>query len=371
MATVRDVAALAGVSISTVSRALSAPGMVSETTRERVEEAAKKLDYRPNPTARGLRVGRTTTLGLLVPDLENPFFASITKAVQSRARTSGYAVLIADSDEDASQELELVSMLAAQVDGLVLASPRSSDVSLLAAVDGLPTVLLNREVDGLASLAVDNVGGVRQSLGHLKALGHRTVAAVSGPAGSWSGAERRRGLEVAGSELGVEVVDVGHFRPTFAGGVAAADLVVASGATAVLTYNDLQALGLVDRLRQRGLEVPRDLSVVGFDDVSVATLVSPALTTVQIPLAALGRGAVDLLVEQLDGGDDAPAPGRRRAAAAREDRELLDLEDAAPDGGGDRDDGLSDLAEDHLPQRSRLSVELVVRGTTSVPAPVS
>lgn len=371
MATVRDVAALAGVSISTVSRALSAPGMVSETTRERVEQAAKKLDYRPNPTARGLRVGRTTTLGLLVPDLENPFFASITKAVQSRARTSGYVVLIADSDEDASQELELVSMLAAQVDGLVLASPRSSDVSLLAAVDGLPTVLLNREVDGLASLAVDNVGGVRQSLGHLRALGHRTVAAVSGPAGSWSGAERRRGLEVAGAGLGVEVVDVGHFRPTFAGGVAAADLVVASGATAVLTYNDLQALGLVDRLRQRGLEVPRDLSVVGFDDVSVATLVSPSLTTVQIPLAALGRGAVDLVVEQLDGGDDAPSPGRRRAAAEREDHDLLDIEDAAPDGEGDRDDDLSDLAEDHLPQRFRLSVELVVRGTTSVPAPVS
>lgn len=340
MATVRDVAALAGVSISTVSRALSAPGMVSETTRERVEQAAKKLDYRPNPTARGLRVGRTTTLGLLIPDLENPFFASITKAVQSRARTSGYAVFVADSDEDAGQELELVSMLAAQVDGLVLASPRSSDISLLAAVDGRPAVLLNREVDGLASLAVDNVGGVRQSLSHLKALGHRTVAAVSGPAGSWSGAERHRGVESAGRELGVEVVDVGHFRPTFSGGVAAADLVVASGATAVLTYNDLQALGVVDRLRHRGLQVPRDLSVVGFDDVSVATLVSPALTTVRIPLAALGRGAVDLLVEQLDGdaGDD-----------LRGDVDLVD--EGAP------------------PPRPRLPVELVVRGTTAVPAP--
>lgn len=341
MATVRDVAALAGVSISTVSRALSAPGMVSDATRERVEQAAKKLDYRPNPAARGLRVGRTTTLGLLVPDLENPFFATITKAVQSRARTHGYAVLVADSDEDAGQELELVSMLTAQVDGLVLASPRSSDLSLLTAVDGRPAVLLNREVEGLASLVIDNAGGVRQSLGHLKALGHRTVAAVSGPAGSWSGAERRRGIETAGRETGVEVVDVGHFRPTFSGGVAAADLVVASGATAVLTYNDLQALGLVDRLRHRGLQVPRDLSVVGFDDVSVATLVSPALTTVSIPLAALGRGAVDRLVEQLD----------RDTAESRED-------DLA---------GLAD--EDEPPARPRLPVELVVRGTTAEPRP--
>jgi len=338
MATVRDVAALAGVSISTVSRALSAPGMVSDATRERVEQAAKKLDYRPNPAARGLRVGRTTTLGLLVPDLENPFFASITKAVQSRARTHGYAVLVADSDEDAGQELELVSMLTAQVDGLVLASPRSSDLSLLTAVDGRPAVLLNREVEGLASLVIDNAGGVRQSLSHLKALGHRRVAAVSGPAGSWSGAERRRGIETAGRETGVEVVDVGHFRPTFSGGVAAADLVVASGATAVLTYNDLQALGLVDRLRHRGLQVPRDLSVVGFDDVSVATLVSPALTTVSIPLAALGRGAVDRLVEQLD-----------------------------RDTGENREDDLPDLAEDEPPARPRLPVELVVRGTTAEP----
>ena len=340
MATVRDVAALAGVSISTVSRALSAPGMVSDATRERVEQAAKKLDYRPNPAARGLRVGRTTTLGLLVPDLENPFFASITKAVQSRARTHGYAVLVADSDEDAGQELELVSMLAAQVDGLVLASPRSSDLSLLTAVDGRPAVLLNREVEGLASLVIDNAGGVRQSLSHLKALGHRRIAAVSGPAGSWSGAERRRGIEAAGRETGVEVVDVGHFRPTFSGGVAAADLVVASGATAVLTYNDLQALGLVDRLRHRGLQVPRDLSVVGFDDVSVATLVSPALTTVSIPLAALGRGAVDRLVEQLD-----------RVA------------------GESHEDDLADLAEDEPPARPSLPVELVVRGTTAEPRP--
>lgn len=323
MATVRDVAALAGVSISTVSRALSAPGLVSDAARERVERAAESLGYSPNPAARGLRVGRTSTLGLLLPDLENPFFASITKAVQGRARANGYSVLVADSDEDAVQEVELVGMLAARVDGLILASPRSADGALRAAVEGRPAVLLNREVDGIASVDVDNASGVRQVLDHLRALGHRSVAFADGPVGSWSGGQRRRALTAAGAELGVEVVDLGHFRPSTAGGFAAADLAVASGATAVLAFNDLMALGLVDRLRQRGLDLPGDLSVVGFDDVSVATLVSPALTTVHVPLGRLGREGVDLLVGQL-GGDERP--------------------------------------------RTRLTVELVVRGTTTVAA---
>lgn len=360
MATVRDVAALAGVSISTVSRALSAPGMVSDAARGRVEEAAKKLGYRPNPTARGLRVGRTTTLGLLLPDLENPFFASITKAVQSRARTSGYAVFVADSDEDPSQELELVAMLAAQVDGIVLASPRSSDVALLAAVDGRPAVLLSREVEGIASMTSDDADGIRQAVSHLRALGHRTVAFAGGPADSWSGQQRHAALVRSGAELGVEVVDLGHFRPTFPGGYAAADLAVASGATAVLTYNDLMALGLLDRLRQRGLDAPRDLSIVGFDDVSVATLVSPALTTVQIPLSRMGRGAVDLLVDELDGGDALPARGRRGAARSADDVTGVDDLTSA-----------DDLVEVEPPTTTRLPVELVVRGTTGVPAATS
>lgn len=354
MATVRDVAALAGVSISTVSRALSAPGMVSDAARERVEEAATRLGYRPNPTARGLRVGRTTTLGLLLPDLENPFFASITKAVQSRARTSGYAVFVADSDEDPAQELELVAMLAAQVDGIVLASPRSSDLALLAAVDGRPAVLLSRDVDGIASMTSDDADGIRQAVSHLRALGHRTVAFAGGPADSWSGQQRYAALVRSGAELGVEVVDLGHFRPTFPGGYAAADLAVASGATAVLTYNDLMALGLLDRLRQRGLDAPRDLSIVGFDDVSVATLVSPALTTVQIPLGRMGRGAVDLLVDDLDGGDALPARGRRGASRVPDDLS-----------------GADDLVEVEPPTTTRLPVELVVRGTTGVPAAAS
>lgn len=305
MATVRDVAAMAGVSISTVSRALSAPDLVNEVTRQRVINAARELDYRPNPAARGLRVGRTNNLGLLIPDLENPFFASVTKGVQSRARAAGYAVFVADSDEDPAQEIELIANLATQVDGIILASPRATDQDIIDAVAGKTVVMLNREVGDIPSITIDNADGIAQAVTHLRALGHRTIAYASGPVHSWSGEERRRGMAAVADEFpDLTVVELGNFRPYFSGGYPAADIAVASGATAVIAYNDLMALGIIDRLRQRGISVPDDISVIGFDDVPVASLVSPALTTVQIPLAGLGRRGVDLLVERLEGAVD-------------------------------------------------------------------
>ncbi|WP_125773180.1 LacI family DNA-binding transcriptional regulator [Antribacter gilvus] len=329
MANARDVAKAAGVSVSTVSRALVAPDQVSDATRRRVVEAAERLGYRPNPVARGLRLGRTHAVGLIVPDLENPYFASVTKGVQARARAEGYAVFVADTDEDASVEAELVAGLAARVDGLILASPRSDDATLLAAVEGSVAVLANRELDGLPSIALDDADGAAQVLGHLRALGHRRVAVAQGPSSSWSGNRRLAGLRAAAEQFGdVELVHLGSFRPYFSGGHVAADHAAASGATAVVAFNDLMALGILDRLRSRGVRVPQDLSVVGYDDVAVATLVSPALTTVHSPLSGLGRRAVDLLV------------GRLRGAT-----------------------GTSTTT--HLP------VELVIRGSTGVPAPVT
>jgi LacI family transcriptional regulator len=307
MSTVRDVAERAGVSISTVSRALSTPARVSAATRDRVEAAARDLDYRPNLAARGLRAGRTSIVGLLVPDFDNPFFAAVTKGVQHRARQGGYSVFVGDSDEDATQELDLVRGLARQVDGLVLASPRAPDADLLAALDGTPAVLVNRELAGLPSVTVDNADGVRQIIEHLYALGHRQVAYADGPGGSWSGRVRRTGaVRAALDRDDLSVVRLGTFTPTYAGGFAAADLALASGATAVVAYNDLMALGVVERLRERGVSVPDDLSVTGFDDLLVATLVAPTLTTVRVPLRDLGRRAVDLLLEHLAPADETP-----------------------------------------------------------------
>ncbi|MEV0949808.1 LacI family DNA-binding transcriptional regulator [Promicromonospora sp. NPDC050249] len=313
MVTVHDVARAAGVSISTVSRALASPERVAAETRDRVTRIATELGYRPNQAASGLRMGRTHAVGLLVPDLENPYFATVTKAVQARARAEGYEVFVADSDEDPDVEAELIGALAARTDGLVVASPRSGDAELSAALVGVTAVLANRELAGgsgaepleIPCVSVDDADGVAQVLGHLYALGHRKVGVAAGPSSSWSGSRRVAGLKAAAELRDVELVELGTFQPYFAGGTQAADYALASGVTAVVAFNDLMALGILDRLRHRGVDVPGEMSVVGFDDVQLATLVSPALTTVHAPLARLGRRAVDLLLARLRGGTSA------------------------------------------------------------------
>jgi len=315
MVTLRDVARAAGVSPATASRALAAPDMVAADRRSRVLRAARDLGYRPNRAARELSTGRTGMLCLVVPDLANPFFAAVAKAVHARARASGYAVLVGDSDEDLRTEAELVTQLAERGDGLILCSPRMSDADLRALDARAPVVLVNREADGLPAVVIDNADGTRQAVSHLHALGHRRIAYAGGPADSWSDVRRRNGLREAVAALGnVEVVDLGPFSRAFTGGTAAGDLVAASGATAVLAHNDLVALGILDRLQARGVHVPQDVSVVGYDDIPSATLVSPALTTVAVPLDRLGRAAVDLLLAQTAPGDSTD-PGGGRAEA--------------------------------------------------------
>lgn len=325
MPTVRDVAKLAGVSISTVSRALSMPHMVNPQTRALVITAAEELGYEPNAAARGLRSGVTNNIGLVIPDLENPFFATVTKGVQARARNEGYAVFIADSDEDSELELKLIANLSKQVDALILASPRASDQALLGVVGTKPVVLLNRKVPGLPAVVVDNQSGVVQAIAHLRALGHNKIAYAAGPVQSWSSSQRLSAIrQVATEQQEVEIIELGNFRPYISGGFQVADLAVASGATALFTYNDLMALGVIERLRQRKISVPHELSVVGFDGISLATLISPALTTVALPLKDFGRRAVDFIVGCL----------------IRQNRSQADLE---------------------------LAVELEVRGSTGVP----
>lgn len=236
-------------------------------------------------------------LGLIVPDLQNPFFSGIAKGVQHRARAHGLSAVIADTDEDPRLEVELVARLATQVDGIVLCSPRMPDQALAALPPSPEIVLINRESENLRSVVIDNTDGMRQAIRHVHALGHRRIAYAGGQWGSWSDRERRRGLDAAARELSdVEIIQLGHFPTVFAGGVAAADLVTASGATAVIAHNDLVALGILDRLRARGTPVPGRISIVGFDDVPAATDISPTLTTVVVPLGLVGRTAVDLLV---------------------------------------------------------------------------
>ena len=303
----RDVARVAGVSVSTVSRALTRPDDLAPETLAKVLETARAMGYHPNPAARGLTTGRTSTIGLIVPDLENPFFSAITKGAQARARAAGYGVMIADSDEDPSQEADLIREMARQVDGLLLCSPRSPDEALTDLAQLAPLVLVNRQCGSLPAVLIDNMGGVRLALEHLRALGHRTIAYVGGPATSWSSRERLAAAQtIAAQYPDTELLDLGSFQPYVAGGIAAGDLLIASGASAALAYNDLVAFGLLDRLKQRGVLVPEDISVVGVDNIPMSALSSPALTSAGIPQVNCGRAGADMLVALLRRPDAPP-----------------------------------------------------------------
>lgn len=309
MATLRDVARVAGVSLATASRALAQPERVTSERRTRVERAAAELGYRP-PNGRSLAgPGPGRTIGLLLPDLENPFFAGVAKGVQFQARAAGLCVIIADTDEDPRLEAETLARLDQHVAGLILCSPRMSDQALAALPIDVPAVLVNRESAPIRSVVVDNIDGIRQGLAHLHALGHRTIAYAGGQPHSWSDRERRHGLQLAAAELGdITLIDLGHFPTTFGGGVSAADLIPPTGATAVIAHNDLIALGILDQLRQRGTRIPEQISIVGFDDIPAATHTTPALTTISIPLQRLGRAAVELLLDEDTEADNRTMP---------------------------------------------------------------
>ncbi|TDE32490.1 LacI family DNA-binding transcriptional regulator [Actinomadura sp. 6K520] len=294
--TIRDVAHASGVHVSTVSRTFSAPHMVNAETRTRVLAVAERLGYRPNRAARSLTTGRTNNLGLIVADLANPFFPPLIKAAQAAARARDYHLFVADTDEDPAKEQELVLAFSKQVDGIVLCSPRSSNKALEKLVKTIPFVLVNRRLRGVTTVVMDVARGARTAMEHLAGLGHRRVALVSGPSGSWTSGEIRKAVT---DRPGVETVVIGPNAPTEEGGVTVAGQVAASGVTAVLAYNDLVAIGLIEGLEELGVGVPGDISVIGIDGSITGRLYRPKLTTVAMPTADAGRMAVDLLITSM------------------------------------------------------------------------
>lgn len=291
---IADVAIKAGVSHATVSRVMNGNFTVDPDIAARVRAAAAELKYQPNPVGRSLALGKTDTIGIVVPDLANPTFQAILRGLSRAAAQDGYRVLIADSFEVSSEEAILAGEARRRCDGLVLCAPRMSDAELEEIAPSLhPLVLVNRTTAtaGVPSLVVDYGQGVQDLAGHLFELGHTRLAFLSGPAGSASNALRLQGLEAfkaAHPEVEVRMLDGGSDFDT---GHGAVDAVLDSGATGILAFNDLVAMGLLSGLHERGVNVPEDISVTGFDDIPFARYTTPTLTTAAVPITELGEQA--------------------------------------------------------------------------------
>ena len=299
--TIYSIAQAVGVSPSTVSRALSRPELVKNSVREAVLAAAHDLGYSPNRAARGLATGRTGVIGMLVPDVQNPFFPPLIRAVQVAARAHDAELLLIDSELSASAEQELVSRIRPQVDGVIVASPRLPTAKLREALAGVPAVLVNRSTRAASSIVVDNTAALQEIGDGLVELGHQRVALLRGPQATWAATHRARAVRAWAERTGVEVVEIGPLEAQFEDGRAAAAQIIDADAGAVFAFDDLMAAGVIAGLSDRGEQVPRDRSVIGCDDVLLAQTMTPALTTVSAPFGELGRTAVELLGEAIAG----------------------------------------------------------------------
>lgn len=297
MGTLSDVAREAGVSVSTASRSFSTPSLLNAQTLDRVQKAAERVGYTPPRVARPLRASWTSKFGLIVPDIANPFFPPVIKAIQARARQRGHAVVLADSNENPTDEIEIAELMAKEVDGLLIVSPRGLKRHLDEIRHLVPTVLVNRRVPQAPAVIIDTAEGMQQAVQLLHALGHRHIAYLAGPRSSWANRQRREAVNGECIRLNLDLTEYGPFEPTLHSGIRAADLVAGSTATGVIAYDDMIALGVLTRLPERGLQPGRDISVIGVDDSPMAAVAHPTLTTVRVPGAQAGAAAVDLLCE--------------------------------------------------------------------------
>ncbi|MFD7919235.1 LacI family DNA-binding transcriptional regulator [Streptomyces sp. NPDC059740] len=311
MATIKDVAERAGVSVATVSRVLNGISPVAET-RARVLAAVEQLGYRPNSVARALRTARTGTLGLVIGDLTNPFFTELANAVEDAARTLGYTLVIGNAGESTRQQDEYIgTLLDRRIDGLLVSSAGTGSPMLREVVAaGTPLVLLDRAVPGVAAPCVraDGAAALGELAAHLAALGRRRPAVIVAPAGTPTGDTRLRQFRRALTRHGLSLPDerVGATPdPRHTGGrqVMSALLDQPEPPDAVLATDNLMALGALDEIRARGLRVPEDVALVCYDDVPWFAHLDPPLTAISQPTAELGRAAVRVLLERIAGGD--------------------------------------------------------------------
>lgn len=313
--TLRDVAALAGVHPATASRALNPQTrlLVSEDTASRILAAAGSLGYRPNTVARSLRTRRSHTVGVLIPDLNNPLFPPIVRGIEDRLAADGYVALIGNTDSDDERErLVFELMRDRHVDGFVFATAHlSSPLLAEAAAAEIPVVLVNRHAEGygLPSVSVDNERGLAMSVAHLAALGHRRIAHIAGPQDISTGLSRYRGF-LAAMEAHDLPVEEALIARASAYSIEEGDrccqelLRAGAGFTAIAAANDMLAVGCYAALEAAGLACPADMSVVGFNDMPFIDLLKPPLTTISFPHYQVGTEAGRLILERIAANDE-------------------------------------------------------------------
>lgn len=308
--TMADVAREAGVSLMTVSRVVNNKGEVSPETRRRVQYVIERLGYRPSGIARSLATKRTGTIGLVVPDNANPFFSEVARAAQQTAYAKGYNIFLGNTDEDPERELDVLrSFEEKRVDGVLLCSSRLDDAALHAAIERhSAVVLVNRRLNNgtpVSVVRIDDEEGGRTATEHLLHAGHRAVGFLAGPPTSYSGQQRRVGYCRALEDAGVvyNPAFVQNCVPNVRGGQEAASSLLTTHPelTALFCYNDLLAVGASQACEKLEIRIPEALAIVGFDDIPLASLVTPALTTCRVPRDELGGHAMRLLLDQIDG----------------------------------------------------------------------
>jgi LacI family transcriptional regulator len=302
--TIKDVARESGVNISTVSRALNNSYGVNDETRQHVLAVANRLQYRPNRVARGLVTGRSHSLALILSDIRNPFFAELARGAEDAASAANCDLVLCNSDLDADKQMQYVqSLLEKRVDGILMNSVSAlsrEQQAQLAACD-VPIVLLNRSASSRAfsTVCADNEAGGALAANYLLGLGHRTLAHITGPRQHGNLSDRTRGF-VRALEAARDPVEpvVLHGTFNFAGGAALTRKVLENypGVTAIFAANDVMAFGAVRAILDRGLRIPEDISLMGFDNIEFSSVMYPPLTTIHQPKYQMGHAAVEILL---------------------------------------------------------------------------
>lgn len=314
MTTIADVALLAGVSKATASRAFSRPEMVSHATAQRVHEAADKLGFIVNNTARLLAGGRSGILALVVPTLDNSYFSPVIAGAQTRADESGFQLTVAVYPLEATAELAPLSRLGRQVDGLIVVAPRGTDDLIRTALGDTPAVLVDREIDGISSVVADTASAFGALIESLASDGHRRIVYVGGPEGSWQDRQRTHAVQTAAQRTGVELDVIGPHPSTFAAGVQATPAVRAQTPTAVVPYATAIGLGIRYAYLSAGEQPP----LVSSEQAIVDALDQHDVPAIDVDGHELGNAAAEMLIARLTS-PTAPVDRRRLQVAFRKD----------------------------------------------------